>query len=662
MSGQFPLNPSGGTPVTVNNFSTWNQSHQGLGTPIVASESSVPAQPPQSQMHTVPGSPPKAMKFTNMPMNGSGGHLPATVMNQSTSSLTENLRNSLQLYMNQGSGSKGSAVNSPTVTTSVLSGSFDVSGSPRIDGKDPCKSSSPQSNQKSSVISSVGVASLHNGEVQSSTAVSVIANASSPQKESNSTSQNTVTAFNHVEVKTASTVDCFLVKEESSVVECPPSTGAVSQKSSDIPEPPLKRIKMEDNGKSLNSSVIVGSSSLSSSQSYAMHQTNPPSLATTSNQLTTPVSNSSSKQDALDVESQLEALFAGIADEGTSSKSLQPEPVSSSNLQGTPNVAAVLESKGSTGKKGKGKTNGVHGTSSTETSPKKKRKKRPIKPWEEDKKKKKKKVGPSKSKYVKEASCDSASNASFSRAKGPVVHIEGTRGAPTALSVVNAPYRQDDEDNDSKKKTINSNRIGKIRAVEGKLSSSGLCGNTLVSRYEANSSDPRWVCVFCKKGCHVDGLGDLFGPYLINHDTELENSLDLEAESDRKKDKKNKRSGIGQTGVYGLLAIPPLSGEQAQFMVYFHENCGVWSPSINLIGSRLSGVQEAVWVAVRSKCSRCLLDGANIGCLHHGCMMQVHYPCGREIGWLLDEDTFISTCHIHKRIDQATPLAKAPNL
>lgn len=57
---------------------------------------------------------------------------------------------------------------------------------------------------------------------------------------------------------------------------------------------------------------------------------------------------------------------------------------------------------------------------------------------------------------------------------------------------------------------------------------------------------------------------------------------------------------MGQTGVLGLLAIPPLVGEQPQFMVWFHENCAVWSPTINLIGSRLTGLQEAVWVAVHS--------------------------------------------------------------
>lgn len=79
-------------------------------------------------------------------------------------------------------------------------------------------------------------------------------------------------------------------------------------------------------------------------------------------------------------------------------------------------------------------------------------------------------------------------------------------------------------------------------SLKGKLSSTGLCGNSLVSRYESHSSDPRWVCVFCKKGCHIDGLGDLFGPYLIHHDSELERSLDLDADMDRRGgDKKDKK-------------------------------------------------------------------------------------------------------------------------
>ena len=64
---------------------------------------------------------------------------------------------------------------------------------------------------------------------------------------------------------------------------------------------------------------------------------------------------------------------------------------------------------------------------------------------------------------------------------------------------------------------------------------------------------------------------------------------------------------MGQTGVLGLLAIPPLVGEQPQFMVWFHEHCAVWSPTINLIGSRLAGLQEAVWVAVHSVRYACII-------------------------------------------------------
>ncbi|XP_034248724.1 uncharacterized protein CG5098 [Thrips palmi] len=674
MSGQFPTHQTG-APVTMNSFSSWNQ--QGKSVPTGTSQT-VHGMLPQSEMQPLnpaAASPPKPSKFVNTAQNGAGSHVPSSVISQnSQSSLADNLRQNfiMNFNMNQAPGqpSKFQSNETTMMPTIVSSGSMDLSRAPRtLEGEHSkvVPSVVQQTNQNQSVISSAIVSSAFNGEIHSRTS-SVIAN-SAPSLSNKGSDVSVPTTLTNIKQdiiqkdsniaanpnpKVEGSADLAL-KMEPRIVKAeqklPPPYSIVR-------EPPLKKLKEEPVGY-VNSSVIMNSSN-----HEKVRDTNASSSGKIGGQgsqgnIGTPASTSAAKQDALDVESQLEALFAGIADTGNTSKESKP-PVISNSLQGTPNVAAVLESKGSSSKKGKGKQNGVAGASSTETTPKKKRKKKPAKdkPWDDSKNKKLKKGGSSKGKYVKEASCDSGSNASSSRVRGPVVHIEGTKDAPISLVVVNAPARQDDEENDSKKKSA-STRIRKIHLTEGKLSSTGLCSNSLVTRYESHSSDPRWVCVFCKKGCHIDGLGDLFGPYLIHHDAELERSLDLDADLDRrggdKKDKKNKRIGLGQTGVLGLLPIPPLPGEQSQFMVYFHEYCAVWSPSINLIGSRLAGVQEAVWVAVRTKCSQCLSDGANIGCIHHGCSLQVHFPCARDGSWSLDEDTFTSACHIHKKVGQ-TPI------
>jgi len=42
--------------------------------------------------------------------------------------------------------------------------------------------------------------------------------------------------------------------------------------------------------------------------------------------------------------------------------------------------------------------------------------------------------------------------------------------------------------------------------------------STLSNRYDADTTDSTWICVFCKRGPHKLGLGDLFGPYLVTSD------------------------------------------------------------------------------------------------------------------------------------------------
>lgn len=48
----------------------------------------------------------------------------------------------------------------------------------------------------------------------------------------------------------------------------------------------------------------------------------------------------------------------------------------------------------------------------------------------------------------------------------------------------------------------------------------GMHSSTLSNRYDADTTDSSWICVFCKRGPHKLGLGDLFGPYLVSIDCE----------------------------------------------------------------------------------------------------------------------------------------------
>jgi len=61
----------------------------------------------------------------------------------------------------------------------------------------------------------------------------------------------------------------------------------------------------------------------------------------------------------------------------------------------------------------------------------------------------------------------------------------------------------------------------------GKINSSGTCSFTLVTRGELeHPQTPNvWICAFCKKGPHVNGAGDLFGPYLIRSNEDLDQDV-----------------------------------------------------------------------------------------------------------------------------------------
>ncbi|CAK1546953.1 unnamed protein product [Leptosia nina] len=107
---------------------------------------------------------------------------------------------------------------------------------------------------------------------------------------------------------------------------------------------------------------------------------------------------------------------------------------------------------------------------------------------------------------------DSGSNASSSRSRGPYIQIVGPRDSPVSVSVVNATATEDE------RRTADEWRNG--------LKARGLHASTLGLRYDASTPDASWLCAFCDRGPHYAGLGDLFGPYTVDTNCDEFSSLD----------------------------------------------------------------------------------------------------------------------------------------
>lgn len=90
--------------------------------------------------------------------------------------------------------------------------------------------------------------------------------------------------------------------------------------------------------------------------------------------------------------------------------------------------------------------------------------------------------------------------------KGPFVHVT----ADGASTVINAPITEEIADTKSKIKKGFTNQTNNDRS---KIR--GLHVSTLSMKYDADTTDKTWMCVFCKMGPHRYGLGDLFGPYIV---------------------------------------------------------------------------------------------------------------------------------------------------
>lgn len=265
--------------------------------------------------------------------------------------------------------------------------------------------------------------------------------------------------------------------------------------------------------------------------------------------------------------------------------------------------------------------------------------------------------------------------------KGPYVQVK----SDGSHLVINAPINEDDSDkqqNKTKKfsNSMNNSEKSKIR---------GLHVSTLSTKYDADTTDISWMCVFCKMGPHKLRLGDLFGPYIIS--TKSSEFKQSQTDEDFFNVKRTRESLVSRfaakieppvtenapkskkrkTGEPTPSApVPSTSGTQLKkvvselepvdmfygmvkagddsYEVWMHEDCLVWAPGVYIIGTRIVGLEAAIWNCCRHQCRICTHYGAMVSCLQRGCSEEAHVVCARKNNWELDKE-FKSHCQQHSK-------------
>lgn len=282
---------------------------------------------------------------------------------------------------------------------------------------------------------------------------------------------------------------------------------------------------------------------------------------------------------------------------------------------------------------------------------------------------------------------------------GPYVHITGSKESPLSITVVNvAPRGEEEKDQKNQKpKRDYTNATNSIQRKHRVGHSS-----TLSPSYDAFNRDKTWVCAFCLKGSHHQGLGDLYGPYYITDSKENKaitseynpsekvstsktSSPSTPQASSRGMRSKRKRSDLvddyikssvsrkRQNKKSGPNVVPATSSVESTpnvttevtvksepetpstpeteklKEVWAHEDCVVWCHGVSLMGQQLHGLEEAIRDALQNKCSSCKLAGATLGCRSKACTEQYHFGCAKEKGCEMDIEVFSLLCPKHLR-------------
>lgn len=411
----------------------------------------------------------------------------------------------------------------------------------------------------------------------------------------------------------------------------------------------------------------------------------------------------------VEVENELEKMFAGIEEEAPNSPSKTLDPVTGLMMENNTADENLAKKKGKAPEKKKraSRRNSVVSTgvlSSDESTPKKKRKssKRSLGLDEQFNnldavsgvKKSKNLLNNSKVKRDKsKEKCklellshkdayDSGSNASSSKSRGPYVQIKGPRDSPLSVSVINTPMHEEDADKPLQKvKHLKSkSSVNSDSDFRNKVKSKGLHSSTLSMKYDATTTDTSWICVFCKRGPHTGSsvgsapegmaqhMGDLFGPYIIStecpdyasmisdpHDTLFKSKVKpgtfFQNRQAKLPGRKVKAEPDLNKEVVKLpseeLFLGMTEASSTNYEVWVHEDCAVWAPGLYLVGAKMVGLDAAVWGCSAVRCQRCRLPGASVTCVRRGCGATMHVNCARADLWSLSEDDFMVNCKEH---------------
>jgi hypothetical protein len=255
-------------------------------------------------------------------------------------------------------------------------------------------------------------------------------------------------------------------------------------------------------------------------------------------------------------------------------------------------------------------------------------------------------------------------------------------GGKAKVKIDMAPYLQIQNDGSFNiiNQTVNGEDDGEKPAAKSKKPVTterhkgirGLHVSTLSHKYDLEKRDTNWICVFCKLGPHKHKLGDLFGPYIVRKNSK-EYSLCLEdpasdvfregnrnkfapVTSPAKKKRKNSEGArkLASPTTSAAVSGPEFSDEvftamtaidEQSYEIWFHEDCIVWSPGTHIIGTKIIGLEQAVWQSTRHRCSYCQKNGAMVSCLTRGCDKEAHIVCARK-NWKLCDD-FKTYCEQH---------------
>ncbi|KAG8176221.1 hypothetical protein JTE90_008125 [Oedothorax gibbosus] len=238
---------------------------------------------------------------------------------------------------------------------------------------------------------------------------------------------------------------------------------------------------------------------------------------------------------------------------------------------------------------------------------------------------------------------------------GPYVHIVGNKNKPSSIKVVNVAQKEEEKVSKVQpKRSFNNNNANRIKKKPvGHLS-------TLSPTYDAFNRDKTWLCVFCHKGSHVGGLGDLYGPYYVK-DKNPESTKSSPASTstgrgkrrksevdDTKPSKRTKHSVSHETPSRGK--DPKVDPDLADMReVWIHEDCAVWCQGISLMAEEVQGLEDAITEARENVCCKCSLNGATLGCWGKSCKEQYHYSCAKETGCQMDIEKFSLLCPTHQK-------------